>query len=64
MSMPAQTRASSAPQKQPRKLTALERNRLEWETHKDEIEAMYMDRDKTLEETMLYFKEKRALDWR
>jgi Clr5 domain len=64
MAMPAQPGASSASQQQPRKMTALERNRLEWETHKDEIEAIYMDRDETLEETMLYFKEKRALDWR
>ena len=64
MAMPAQPRASSASQQQPRKSTALERNKLEWETHKNEIEEIYMDQDKTLEETMLFFKEKRGLDWR
>jgi hypothetical protein len=64
MAMPAEPRASSTSQQQPRKLTALERNKLEWETHKNEIEETYMDQDKTLEETMLFFKEKRGLDWR
>jgi hypothetical protein len=64
MAMPAQPGASSASQQQPRKLTALERHRLEWEAHKNEIEEIYMDQDKTLEETMLFFKEKRGLDWR
>jgi hypothetical protein len=64
MSMPAEAPASSTSQQHPRKMTALERNKLEWETHKNEIEETYMDQDKTLEETMSFFKEKRGLDWR
>ncbi len=64
MEIPARPRALSASQQRPQKLTALECNKLEWENHKNEIEEIYMDQDKTLEETMLFFKEKRRLDCR
>jgi len=61
----AEEPASSASQhQQPRKLTALERNNLEWESRKEEIHNVYIGQDKTLKETMQWFKETRGLDWR
>jgi len=59
--LPAST---SQQQQQPRKLTALERNNLKWESHKDNIRRMYMNEDTTLEETMQWFKQERGFDWR
>ncbi|KAE9376305.1 hypothetical protein N431DRAFT_331094 [Stipitochalara longipes BDJ] len=54
---------STAQQQQPRKLTALERNNLEWKAHKEEIWSIYMDQDKTLKETMQWFEQERSFSW-
>ncbi|CZR56270.1 uncharacterized protein PAC_06158 [Phialocephala subalpina] len=41
----------------PRKLKALERNNLQWTEHKIEIREIYIGQDKTLKETMQFFKQ-------
>ncbi|KAF8858195.1 hypothetical protein BDZ45DRAFT_403561 [Acephala macrosclerotiorum] len=51
---------SAVSQSQPRKLKALERNNLTWESHRDEIRSIYVDQDKTLRETMLWFEMERG----
>src|ERR1700680_4915889 len=56
--------SSASDQRQPRKLTALERNNLEWESHKDEIRGIYMAQDKTLKETMQWFEREHNFSWR
>ena len=64
-SMPVESSAEApASSQQTRKLTALERNNLKWEAHKEEIRRFYMDQDQTLKETMEFFKQTRGLDWR
>ncbi|KUJ17346.1 uncharacterized protein LY89DRAFT_51488 [Mollisia scopiformis] len=37
---------------QPSRLSTLERNNQKWDAHKDEIRHIYLDEDKTLQETM------------
>ncbi len=37
---------------QPSRLSILERNNQKWDAHKDEIRQMYLDQDKTLQQTM------------
>jgi hypothetical protein len=56
--------SSASDQRQPRKLTTLERNNLEWESHKDEVRRIYMEQDKTLKDTMQYFKQEHNFSWR
>jgi hypothetical protein len=56
--------SSNSQQPQSGRLTALERNNLEWESHKNEIRSRYMDQDETLEETIQWFKQERSIDWR
>jgi len=61
----AEAPASSTSQyEQPRKMTALERNNMKWESHKEEIQDIYIDQDKTLKDTMQWFKQNRGIDWR
>lgn len=36
------------------KVSTLDRNNQKWDTYKDEIRMMYIDRDKTLKSTMQY----------
>lgn len=47
-----------------RKLTALERNNLKWESHRPEIRIIYLDQDETLKDTMAWFKRERSFKGR
>ena len=38
-----------------RKMTALERNNMQWENHKDKIRSLYVDQDMTLKATTAWF---------
>jgi hypothetical protein len=55
---------ASLTSQQPRKLTALDRNNMEWDSHKEEIRSMYFHQRKTLQETMQWFQQERGLKWR
>lgn len=48
---PASLERTSSALPQPRKLKALERNNLQWDSHKDEIRTIHIEQDKTLKET-------------
>ncbi|PMD29292.1 hypothetical protein L207DRAFT_642457 [Hyaloscypha variabilis F] len=55
--------SSTSQQPHPRKLTTLERNNSEWESHKNEIRNLYIDQGKNLKETMQWFEHKRGFTW-